>query len=213
MTRTMTTSKGQTFQTNLTDDEALEALRQIAGSNNFAFSLIDQHYNRRRALSPVQMVWVHKLAVDATSRAAAPALSDVVAENFAPVYRIMEHAAARLRFPKINFALASGPMRIAMAGPNSRYAGKVLVTDGGKYPNNQFYGSIASDGAFAPSRNCPAWVIDALRELAANPAGFSAEYGRRTGNCCFCMKQLTDARSVSVGYGPICAGHYNLPWG
>jgi len=27
------------------------------------------------------------------------------------------------------------------------------------------------------------------------------------------MRGLDDERSVSVGYGPVCAGHYGLPWG
>jgi len=34
-----------------------------------------------------------------------------------------------------------------------------------------------------------------------------------TGNCCFCRRELTDKRSTEVGYGPICADHFSLPWG
>jgi hypothetical protein len=35
-------------------------------------------------------------------------------------------------------------------------------------------------------------------------------------SCMFCMRSLTDeedGRSVEVGYGPICANKYGLPWG
>ena len=39
------------------------------------------------------------------------------------------------------------------------------------------------------------------------------EYGRRTGKCMYCRRKLTDDRSVSVGYGPICAERNHLPWG
>src|SRR6185436_1560785 len=38
-------------------------------------------------------------------------------------------------------------------------------------------------------------------------------HGHTTGNCSFCARDLTDPRSTSVGYGPICAQHFGLPWG
>lgn len=44
-------------------------------------------------------------------------------------------------------------------------------------------------------------------------ATMAKEYGDATHNCCFCGLDLTDERSTSAGYGPICAGKYGLPWG
>jgi hypothetical protein len=41
----------------------------------------------------------------------------------------------------------------------------------------------------------------------------AARFGAVTGSCIFCMRTLTDERSIKVGYGPICAGHNGLPWG
>ena len=41
----------------------------------------------------------------------------------------------------------------------------------------------------------------------------AARFGSVTGSCVFCMRTLTDERSISVGYGPICAEHNGLPWG
>jgi len=32
-------------------------------------------------------------------------------------------------------------------------------------------------------------------------------------NCCFCGRDLDTAESISMGYGPICADKYGLPWG
>jgi hypothetical protein len=52
-----------------------------------------------------------------------------------------------------------------------------------------------------------------LDELEADPKGFTAAHGKEHGQCCFCGWSLTDERSVCKGYGPICAGHYGLPWG
>lgn len=48
------------------------------------------------------------------------------------------------------------------------------------------------------------------RRLSAEEA---AEFGRTTAHCVFCARELTDGRSVDVGYGPVCAAHNGLPWG
>lgn len=52
-----------------------------------------------------------------------------------------------------------------------------------------------------------------LAAVLADPLAATISAGRATGTCCFCARELTDTRSVSVGYGPICADHYGLPWG
>lgn len=41
----------------------------------------------------------------------------------------------------------------------------------------------------------------------------AAEFGHVTGACVFCGRKLTDERSISVGYGPVCAENQHLPWG
>jgi len=46
-----------------------------------------------------------------------------------------------------------------------------------------------------------------------NPEEIAKEYGRLTGNCCFCHKELSTDNSLEVGYGPICADNFNLKWG
>ena len=46
-----------------------------------------------------------------------------------------------------------------------------------------------------------------LGKLAMNPARVAADYGKLSGNCCFCNSKLTDEKSTSVGYGP--ARHSN----
>lgn len=54
------------------------------------------------------------------------------------------------------------------------------------------------------------------RKLTADMA-LSAEDAKAFGDqyhaCVFCIRELTDQRSVDAGYGPICASKYNLPWG
>ena len=41
----------------------------------------------------------------------------------------------------------------------------------------------------------------------------AAAFGQITGHCVFCSRLLTDERSITVGYGPVCAEHNGLPWG
>jgi hypothetical protein len=78
-----------------------------------------------------------------------------------------------------------------------------------------YYGKI-QNGVFASSHLCPAGVFEALQDFAQNPLEAAKLYGTLTGNCCFCGRELTDnkaGRSVEVGYGPICAEKWGLPWG
>jgi hypothetical protein len=56
-------------------------------------------------------------------------------------------------------------------------------------------------------------ILETLGKIESDPSGFAAEYGKKSGSCCFCGIQLTDPRSLNVGYGPVCADHYGLPWG
>jgi hypothetical protein len=36
----------------------------------------------------------------------------------------------------------------------------------------------------------------------------AAEFGHTHGYCCFCQRELTDAKSVAKGYGPVCERKY-----
>lgn len=75
---------------------------------------------------------------------------------------------------------------------NNRLAGKVY--DGSRFVYTTGAAALASSG----------------RRISAEEA---AAFGHTTGNCVFCMQPLTDGRSTTVGYGPVCATKNNLPWG
>ena len=53
-------------------------------------------------------------------------------------------------------------------------------------------------------------LADIVRPISADEA---AAWGHAHDRCVFCSLGLTDERSVAVGYGPVCAGNYGLPWG
>ena len=57
----------------------------------------------------------------------------------------------------------------------------------------------------------------AIRTVERSGVRLSAEQaaaiGHLTHHCCFCSLELTDGRSIDVGYGPVCASNNGLPWG
>lgn len=65
----------------------------------------------------------------------------------------------------------------------------------------------------------PSWsyASGAINRLPHGGRPITAEeakgIGAVTGFCCFCSLELTDARSVTAGYGPTCADNNGLPWG
>jgi hypothetical protein len=119
-----------------------------------------------------------------------------------------------LKWPKVRLQLADGsPLVLSVAGPASKAPGQVNLTDGGPFGRNVFYGRVSPAGV-ADLRDLPARneVVGVLRRLASEPEKVAAEYGKLTGNCCFCNRELSDERSTAVGYGPVCADHFGLPW-
>ena len=135
-------------------------------------------------------------------------------DGFAGILALFAGAAARLKFPKVTFVALPGigTLKLQRAA-SGRNAGGINLTDGRPFGENRFFGAITPTGEFRPGRDVPEALREFLARLASDPATVAGEYGKGSGNCCFCCKDLTDNRSVTVGYGPICAGHYGLPWG
>lgn len=173
--------------------------------SNFADSLLRQ-FDERGFLSEKQWFWVNKLASDEGRP-----VEQLPA--FAGVLELFARARAHLKYPKIHLSFAGNPLRLHVAGERSKHAGAILLTDGTGF-GGKFYGKVLPDGRaeirVQPNRD---ELVKVLRSLAEHPAEVAAQYGHLTGNCCFCHKTLTDERSTSVGYGPVCAEHFGLPWG
>ena len=110
------------------------------------------------------------------------------------------------------------PVRLALAGPKSRYEGQVMVTDGGPWGENVWYGRIEDNGGWFCPPNAQnlheiSMVESLLQRMATDPVGTAEAHGRLHGNCCFCGNVLSDERSTELGYGPTCAKNYGLTWG
>lgn len=56
-------------------------------------------------------------------------------------------------------------------------------------------------------------VVTSLSEDTLMDAEAAAKFGADYGVCCNCARLLTDSRSVTAGYGPVCAANNEWPWG
>ena len=209
--RTLTTKKGMSIQTDLSDHQAMEGLKAV--DSDFARDLLKKCEGR--ALSYDQMAWVHKLVIDNARPAETADIGDL-----APILRLFATAREHLKFPKIRIAIdADTRIKLSIAGPRAKFPGTVNVTDDAPYGFAGWFGRIHDDGEFEISRryrddpNFLGRLVDLLRHFARDPAGVASAYGMLSGHCSFCSKELTDERSTEVGYGPVCAKKWHLPWG
>lgn len=93
---------------------------------------------------------------------------------------------------------------LSPAPEHGRNAGSLYVTKRGEY-----FGKITA-GKFFATREAPAGTLEALQALAADPMAVGVAYGRETGKCCACGRELTDPVSVERGIGPICESNWGL---
>jgi hypothetical protein len=122
--------------------------------------------------------------------------------------------AAGLKYPKIRLETETGTRVVLhQAGSGSRYVGQVQITDGGRYPDNRYFGRIDLSGALHAGRDMSIDVQTLLTNLGEHPEAVASAYGHLTGSCCFCGILLRDSRSLAKGYGPVCAEKFGLDWG
>jgi hypothetical protein len=206
-------------ETGLTDDQALAVLARC--TSTFAADLFAQHARSSRApsrgfnsrpLSGNQMVWVHNLALEQLAREGAPAgrALNPAGPDFSRVRALFAKASeAGRKFPKMRFQRDGLVLVLSLAGERSRNPGTLNVTDERKYPNNTWFGRVNLDGTFTAGRDLTPAAREFLEALAADPERVAAEYGKKTGNCCFCGKVLSVA---CTPWGPDCAKAWGLPY-
>ncbi len=134
------------------------------------------------------------------------------------IVHLLHTAKKHIQYPKIRLQFRENlPLQLSVAGDKAKNPGSINITDGKPYGESQFYGRIHKDGTTMFNKNVGTFTItdvqEQLEKFADDPAGYAKLYSNGTGNCMFCCKQLTDPQSVVVGYGPVCAAHYNLPHG
>jgi hypothetical protein len=182
-------------------------------SSGFATSLFSQ-FEKRGTLSDKQWGWVLKL-VDQVDNPPPPSQK---LPNIKGVLALMKRAVdpKSKTFPKLWLKLSDSDLRIHRATSASKYNGQLMLTDGKGYGRNLYFGRIDTKGdlflAYEGKQRSQE-IIDLLTRLVADPEKVVSEYGNLSGNCFACHKQLTDDRSIRVGYGKVCAKKFGLRWG
>ncbi|CAB4122537.1 hypothetical protein UFOVP32_34 [uncultured Caudovirales phage] len=188
----------------------------------FAASLLasyDRCAEKGWSLSPKQGLWLAILA----ERAKAPAKPQAQAERVGSLDAInamFDAAGSSLKRPAITLHVEAlgAAIRLTVAGSQSKAPGAINVTSTGSFEAREWHGRIGTDGTFLCSgkiagTDTGAAITAALRAFAADPKGEAAKHGQLTGGCCFCARPLKDKVSLAVGYGPVCAGKFGLPYG
>lgn len=90
------------------------------------------------------------------------------------------------------------------AGESSANPGAIYVTEDGAY-----LGKVMG-GKFLKSGDCDADRQARIVAAASDPAAAAEAYGRRTGNCSICGRELTAEESLARFIGPICIQKFGL---
>jgi len=158
-------------------------------------------------------------AAKALAAEVAEALAAEAAANAKPlgngwneVFEALEQAGQKLKWPKIIVEWKGTEIKLSIAGPKSKVPGVINVA-APKYGHG-FYGRIAKGGLFTPMPGAlPEHLGFILGGLGAGGKEALAEFGKTTGHCVFCNTGLEDEKSLKVGYGPVCAKNWGMPWG
>ena len=183
----------------------------------FADSMLKQ-FGKKGQLSGKQWAYIEKLAKKAVGDPGAETLDQVEIPGFTAVFAMLQQAKKHLQHPRLTLHVPEvGHLQLYVATAASKYAGAMLLTDGKPFGQNIWYGRIDPAGLWTPppalDQATSMAIYDLLVELAADPVGTTAANGKLGGRCVFCSLKLTDPKSIAAGYGPVCAQHWNLPWG
>jgi uncharacterized protein YhfF len=92
-------------------------------------------------------------------------------------------------------------LKISLASMTGRNAGALYVVE---IEDDAYQGKIV-ETTFKAVREARADTLSRLQVIAADPAAAAVAYGRKTGTCSCCGRELTNHASIEAGIGPICA--------
>lgn len=166
------------------------------------YQSLENQFIERGSLSEKQIASIRsgmaKLAAKQAERRAART-SDV---DLAPIFTMFDKA-RESGLKKLVYR-AEG-LVLSPAKETSANAGAIYVkTKGGEYLGKVAGTKFIATGAATDEHKATLAII------AKNPAEAAVAYGKRTGECCCCGRELTDPASIAAGIGPICADNWGF---
>lgn len=178
-------------------------LHDNADRSNFAASLLGS-VAQYGSLTVNQLSAVQRIIADQPKREAerAERAANAPIVTVEAIEKAFSTAQERgIKRPKMRLA----GFKFSLAPATGRNAGAIYVAEGEEY-----LGKIAG-GRFFGVATCPADKTEQVVALASDPHTAAVAYGRRTGSCAICARELTNHASIDLGIGPICAAKYG--WG
>lgn len=127
-----------------------------------------------------------------------------IAVDLTPIEKMFEHA--RQAGLKRTVYRAEG-LVLSPASAASRNAGAIYV----KRESSANYLGKVVDGRFQPILSqTTERDHDAIAKIAKDPKEAAVQWGKKTGRCSCCGRELTDPSSIEAGIGPVCATKWNL---
>lgn len=128
-----------------------------------------------------------------------------------PIQKFLRDAQSRgLKSPKLRVLAMDNKseLRLALTTKGMAPGSISVVLEDGK---TGFMGCIRPDGTPTKTVATDRPLQEHLLLVAKDPVSAAKAYAALMCRCSFCGLALTDAGSVEVGYGPICAQHWGLP--
>lgn len=132
----------------------------------------------------------------------------ITEEGYGPIAALIDAARGKIQQPTITVKVDD--QSITFKSPKG--SDQTMVQSNHKKSAHRF-GIIQPNGNFTFNGLLSPEMRAAIKKVNEDPFKAVIEFGHSSGSCSFCRRDLTDMRSVTVGYGPICAKRYALPWG
>jgi len=175
------------------DANLIKDLTEISSWNSFASSLVEQ-YSKRGTLSDKQtgaaIAMLMKVKANKAQKADAPSI------DLGNVVAMFSKAHEAIKTPRFRFE----DLVISRAPDHGVNAGALYVKVNGDYAGK------VKEGKWFGSQD----ILPKLQQISKDPLSSAVAYGRRTGTCACCGKELTVHESIERGIGPICAEKWGL---
>jgi len=188
-----------------------ESLKLTPRDEEFASSLI-RSFTENLSLSPNQWYWVEQLSQRY-------AQIEPIYGSFNPILVMFRLAQSHgLKRPKVRLLSADAePVYFELwFRPGEKDEKVVEIMRGGwqGHGRRQFAGWIHHD-SIVPFRTdrITVGMKNTLQDLALDPLGVAKAMAQKLSQCMYCGQRLSDTESKERGYGPVCARHWELPWG
>lgn len=196
------TARGElvSFESRLSDDEAQDLLQFCTGS--FARSLWQQSHDR--GLSERQLAWAHKLSSELLEAASGGAQVSDQPSQFEALFAAFQEARSKgakrltLRLEGVNLKPNRELTALWVTSQTEKEMG-----DYGLKP--KYLGKVTLKGLDSRLSD---EVKETLMAAANDPLNAAIRYGKVSGECSCCGRELTDPRSIERGIGPICADKF-----